>query len=187
VLIGGKHHYLGKHGSKASKELYARLLMERAATPQPPSPSDSAGHHMPDLLVCELLLKFIEHAERYYVHQDGQHATATGEIANIRDAMRPVRALYDTALACDFGPRALKAVRQYMIDTEGLSRKVVNNRVNRIRRIFKWAVSEELLPSSVYEALRTVDGLRYGRTHARETKEILSNPVDGVLIRRRVF
>ncbi len=34
--------------------------------------------------------------------------------------------------------------------------------------MFKWAVSEELIPPSVYEALRTVSGLRKGRSGARE-------------------
>jgi integrase len=34
--------------------------------------------------------------------------------------------------------------------------------------MFKWGVSEELVPSSVYEVLRTVSGLRKGRSAARE-------------------
>jgi integrase len=58
-----------------------------------------------------------------------------------------------------------------MVDS-GLSRGVVNHRVNKIKRLFKWAVSEELLPSSVYEGLRTVAGLLYGRTTANETEPI---------------
>lgn len=40
----------------------------------------------------------------------------------------------------------------------------------RIKRFIKWAVSEELAPPSAYEATRTVSGLRYGRTTARETE-----------------
>jgi integrase len=38
--------------------------------------------------------------------------------------------------------------------------------------MFRWAASEQLLPASVYEALRTVEGLRRGRTEARETKKV---------------
>jgi integrase len=70
-----------------------------------------------------------------------------------------------------------------MVDS-GLSRGVVNHRVNKIKRLFKWAVSEELLPSSVCEGLRTVAGLIYGRTTARETepiKPIEKQWVDAVL------
>ncbi len=71
----------------------------------------------------------------------------------------------------NFGPLALKAVRQEMINAD-LSRGVVNRRVNKIKRMFKWAVSEELLPPSVYEGLRAVTGLLYGRTTAREAEAI---------------
>lgn len=42
--------------------------------------------------------------------------------------------------------------------------------------MFKWAVSEELAPASVYQALCTVAGLKYGRTTARETQPV--TPVD---------
>ncbi len=59
-----------------------------------------------------------------------------------------------------------------MVTAEDLSRNVANHRINRIKRIFKWAVSEELIPPSVYESIRTVDGLRYGRTNARETDPV---------------
>ena len=55
---------------------------------------------------------------------------------------------------------------------QDLSRSVINNRVNRIKRVFKWAVSEELIPTRIYEGLRTVAGLRYGRTTARETEPV---------------
>lgn len=52
----------------------------------------------------------------------------------------------------------------------------VNNRVNRVKRIFKWGMSEELVPSSVFEALRTVAGLRCGRTEARKRRIMWAVP-----------
>jgi integrase len=67
-----------------------------------------------------------------------------------------------------------------MIDVEKLSRNVINARVNRIRRMFKWGVAEELLPPSVVEGLRAVDGLRRGRSHARETEPV--RPVDDAVV-----
>jgi hypothetical protein len=76
-------------------------------------------------------VRFVEFAEAYYVG-DGR---PSGEVANLKDAMRPLRALYSHTLARDFGPKALKAVRKYMITDERLCRNVVNGRVNRIRRI----------------------------------------------------
>ena len=53
---------------------------------------------------------------------------------------------------------------------------MVAGAINRIKRFAKWAVSEELLSPHVYEALRTVTGLRYGRTTARETQPIKPVP-----------
>ncbi len=50
-----------------------------------------------------------------------------------------------------------------MVDA-GLSRGVVNHRVRRIKRAFKWAVEEELVPPPVYQGLATVAGLRKGRS-----------------------
>jgi integrase len=38
--------------------------------------------------------------------------------------------------------------------------------------MFKWAASYELLPASCYEALRTVESIKRGRTKARETEPV---------------
>lgn len=43
-----------------------------------------------------------------------------------------------------------------------ICRKEINRRIELIKREFKWAVSEELVPPSVYQALMTVRGLRRG-------------------------
>lgn len=56
-----------------------------------------------------------------------------------------LRQLYGFTRAAEFGPLALKTVRKAMADA-GLSRGVCNARVNRVRRAFKWAASEELIP-----------------------------------------
>jgi integrase len=40
----------------------------------------------------------------------------------------------------------------------------INCRIGRVVRMFKWGASEELIPPAVHEALRTVQGLRKGRS-----------------------
>lgn len=57
-----------------------------------------------------------------------------------------------------------------------LSRKVINQRIDHIRRLFKWAVSEEHVPSSVYEALKTVAGLRRGRSGTYDKPKVRPVP-----------
>jgi hypothetical protein len=69
--------------------------------------------------------------------------------------MSAAKALYGHTLARDFGPLALNAVRQKMVDV-GLSRGVVNQRVGRVKRIFKWAVAEELVQPGVHQALHLI-------------------------------
>lgn len=166
VIIDGKHLYLGPYGSEKSRQAYARILAQRF------SPSSAAEEPLPsgvfpDLCLNELLLKYVEFAETYYV-KDGK---PTKELVCMKEAMAPLRLLFGELPARDFGPLKLKVVRQHMIDSD-LSRGVVNQRTNRIKRIIKWAVSEELLPPSVYEGVRTVAGLRFGRSPARETDPV---------------
>jgi integrase len=74
-------------------------------------------------------------------------------------------------VAGDFGPRKLKAVVQAMVE-EGLSRGYINHQLGRIKRMFRWAVSEELIPPGVAQALDAVSGLRKGRTTAKERDQV---------------
>jgi integrase len=57
-------------------------------------------------------------------------------------------------------------------DQPALARGVINQRVGRIVRMFKWAVAEEIVPETVYRALATVRGLEMGRTEARESEPV---------------
>jgi len=84
--------------------------------------------------------------------------------------------LYGLTPAADFGPQSLKAVRRHMISEQHLCRNVVNRRIGRIKRVFKWAVAEELVPPSTFHGLQALAGLRFGRTEARETEPV--KPVD---------
>jgi integrase len=142
----------------------------------------SAGPHcVPNLTINGLLLRYLDFAENYYIDECGR---ATGELEQMKQALRPLRKLYGRSLAAEFGPLALKAVRQHLVDEKRLSRNVINRRMNRIRRAIRWAVSEQLNPPSVYEGLRSVDPLKYGRTTAHESPPVKPAPqaaVDAVV------
>jgi integrase len=160
VSIQGKDFYLGRYGSQASKLEYDRRLGEwmAAGRPQhPPSAPDS-------ITVVQLIASFWTFVEKHYV-KDGK---ATSEQDAIRAALRPLRELYGRTPAIEFGPLALKSIRNRMIEN-GLARSTINQQILRIRRMFKWATSEELLPVTVYQSLASVVGLRKGRGEARET------------------
>lgn len=152
----------GPFNSPESLQAKARLELEICTSPTRGTAADGA------VSVAEVLALFWDHAQKYYVDADGNH---TKEVAVIRYAIRPARELYAATAAVDFGPVALKAVRQHMIQA-GLCRALINRRVDVVKRAFKWAASEELVPAGVYQALQTLPGLRAGRTEARETEPV---------------
>jgi integrase len=168
VRLDGHDHYLGKHGTPASHEAYDRLIGEWLASGLRRTPAPTAPTPATELTVGQLILVFWQHARQHYKKADG---TPTGELDNLRDALRPLRRLYSRSPAHTFGPLALRAVQQAMIQA-GLCRTTVNARVNRIRRVIKWAVGVELLPPAVYQGLQAVPGLQRDRTNAPEPSPV---------------
>ena len=116
------------------------------------------------MTITELLAQFWGHAKGYYRKPDGSESS---ELHNLRLAYRPLKRLYGTTPAADFGPLALQAVRQAMIDA-GAVRTSINKQVGRIKLLFKWGVANEIVPPSVFHGLATVRGLGAGRSAARE-------------------
>lgn len=160
-----KDIYLGKYNSDESRKEYARVVAELSVTT---SPARLTSTRSPDITVNEVLLAFYRHAEEHYRRVDG---TTTQELVEYRQTFKPVRELHGHTPAAEFGPRALKAVRQKMLDA-GLCRSTINNRVRRLRHVFKWGAGEELVPVTVYQALAAVAGLQRGRTTAREPEPV---------------
>jgi integrase len=168
VRLNGKDIYLGKHGTAESHAEYRRVISEWLASHQL-----SVGSPMPaavaasTLTVNELMLAYLRFAKGYYV-KNGQ---PTGEVHNMKDAVKPLVLTHGHISVAEFGPIALKAVRQAMIDAD-LSRGVVNARVNRIRRVFKWGVENQLVPPAVLQGLQAVTALKRGRSDAREMEAV---------------
>ena len=176
VRIDGRDQYLGKYNSPESWEKYQRMIAEWLGSSQRSARSSAPSHDVGvDLSINEMVLAYWDFAKTYY-SKDGR---PTKELSCMQEALRPLRQLYGHTSAQDFGPKALKTVRQHMID-QSLARGLINHRVGRIKRVFKWAVAEELIPPTVHHGLQAVAGLRYGRTKARETAPI--KPVDDVWV-----
>lgn len=164
---------LGKYGTAASRHEYARILAEWEASGRILALAGAPAGAVAALTVNEIIVLFWKHAEQHYRHRDG---TPTNELTDFRYSLKPLRELYGHTLAKDFGPLSLKAAREKMIDA-GLCRGVVNQRIGRVRRLFRWAVENELVPSSVLEGLRAVRGLERGRSRARETEPVKPVPL----------
>jgi integrase len=159
--LNGKDHYLGRYGSKESKAGYDRLIAEWLA----------GGRQLPDagrdLTMNEIMLAFLRHAKERYGR--------TNELGCYKDAIRVAKELFGSQPAAEFGPKRFKAVRERFLE-KGWSRPYANRQAQRVRRIVKWAVSEELLPGEVLHRLVSVEGLRRGDPGTRETEPIRPVP-----------
>ncbi len=165
VTLNGKNIYLGPYGTSASKTEYDRVISEWIANGRRlPEARDDLK---PDITVSELIAAYWRHAQAYYV-KDGE---PTSEQVWIKLAMRTLRRLYGSTPASSFGPLALKAVRQAMID-HGDCRTTINGYVTRIKRMFKWSVENELVRPDVHHGLQAVAGLRRGRSEVREAASV---------------
>lgn len=134
----------------------------------PRAPAGPTFPVAPPIPVAALILASWKHAERYYRRADG---TPTAEPAKIKLALRPLRNLYGMAPATEFGPKALKALRQSMVGG-GLCRRTVNQRIGIVVRVFRWGVENELVPPAVHQAIRAVEGLKADRSGAKEGRVV---------------
>jgi hypothetical protein len=115
VVLNGKSFYLGKFGSPTNEE-YERVIAEWLANHHICPAMGSRGDAHPSSAVKSLTIEELIHAywqfvKTYYV----KNGCPTSEQDTIRQALRFVRKLYHSTPAHEFGPLALKAVRQAMI------------------------------------------------------------------------
>jgi len=176
VRLSGRDIYLGTHGTPESHAEYQRVVAEWIARgghyASMAAPATSARHSDGRALsVDELILAYMDHAKAYYV----KNGAPTGEVQNIREALRPLTTPYGRLPASQFGPTALKVVRQAMIDA-GWCRNHINQQIHRIRRVFRWAVENELTPPSSLHGLLAVTPLKRGRCNVRESAPVKPVP-----------
>jgi integrase len=154
--------YLGPWRSSESKERYGRITAEWLA----------GGRQLradpKSIIMAEIVVRFRKWASTYYADADGKD---TGEAQNFDHAVRPLLKLYGRTPASEFGPLRLRTVREAMI-ADGLCRNTVNQRINKVRYVFKWAAENELIHPSVYHGLTALSGLRRGRSEAVESKPV---------------
>jgi integrase len=157
VFVDRKPVYLGKYDSPESRRKYGEIVANLA---KGIGPGSSRAKPDPGITVARLCLKYAtEHLPRY---SDDEQDCQRGAIRILRD-------LFGETPAADFGPLRLRTVQAAMIE-RGWSRGYINRQVKRLRFLFKWGVSWELVPKHTPEALRTVPSLGIGDSDAPESK-----------------
>jgi integrase len=84
---------------------------------------------------------------------------------------RHLRDLYEHERADSIGPKRLKIIMAVMVAGK-FRRSTINATASSIKSIFQWAVSEEMIEPGVWQALRSVAGLRNGEA-LKEPRKVL--------------
>jgi integrase len=199
VRIGGRAYWLGRcPDGKVTPEQTARAARlwneylsgltpsladqvpaapATATAPAAPAPSPAAAiEPAPGITVAAIGLRYLDHCESYYRTPDGN---TTSSVAGVEMALRALFPFSDTP-AAKFGPRTLKTVREALV-REGRPRVTCNRVAKTIRRMFKWAASEELVSPEVWHGLEALSPLQKGRTDAPELPPVEEVPEEVVL------
>ena len=163
--------WLGPYGSADSRERYACLVAEWESSGRRLN-DDQRG---PDLAITQLALA-------YWKSNQGRYSP--GEMRNIQAAIRVLRQLYGSIPAAGFGPNTLRLVRGAMVNGDPSAdpprrpwvRGYCNRQTTKIRAIWKWAASRELLSIAVYRELCSLEPLKHGRTNAPESIPVTPAP-----------
>jgi len=143
---------LGEFNSAESRERYHRVIAQWEANdrrlPDPEfdgvqTTTDSKRDAGPS--VDDVALRFWRWAQANYRPQEAR---------SFRSVLRLLRQMDGSTPACDFGPNRLRLVREAMVrgdesadpPREAWSRTYTNQQVQRIRQMFRWAASHELIP-----------------------------------------
>jgi len=156
TTVNGKRVSLGAYGSPESKAAFEKISADWEAAHAERRPTVNT-----ELTVSRLAVLFLQHAEVEY----RRNGKPTGETANFRCALQSMNNLFHGVRVIDFGPKKLKQLQQAMV-SEGLSQSSINGRIRRVKQVMEWGVSEEMVSVSVSQALKTVHGLRIGKTAA---------------------
>ena len=179
VRLAGRDLYLGKFGTPEAEAAYHAAVAEWQATGRAPAKATAAavrsGRSPAEAgpTVNEVILAFWKWAERRY--PDREPGRTHGELVGYKSAIRLLRSGWGPTPVTSFGPNALRECQRMMV-AEGWSRTYCNMNLSRLKRVFKWAVSREMVPPAVLTGLQTVEGLRKGETDAREPEA--RRPVD---------
>ena len=171
VELGGRRFYLGKHGSKASREEYERRIAEYLGNGRklPPTRTKTG-------ISCrELAVHFLEWAEGYYV----KNGEMTGTFFHCRNAISLLVKHYGHESVDNFTPLSLVFLQEKWVE-QGLGRQTVNRYVGIIKQAFRHGSKFGWVDPLTHYALLGVDNLKAGRTKAPEYRKIESVDADVV-------
>lgn len=174
----GKQHWFGHETDPASRQKYAEFLSQYQQAP--------AGISLNSKGCCsvnEVCLAFMtKYAVRYRRH-DG---SSTSEVDCYNSVIRILQPLFGETSAAEFGPLRLRTVRDSMV-AEGWSRGTINKHISRVRTMFRFAASLEMISSTVVTALEVLPPLAVGESSAPDYEPRHAVPDADLTAVRRVL
>lgn len=168
VQYRNKRTYLGTHGTPESERRYRAFV---AALFRDPVPVADVSL----VTVAQVVEQYLRHAEIYY-STDGRPSQ---EFTNVKNSVVDFLTLFNSELVSGLGPKHLLQLQKELVKA-GYARTSINSRVGRVKRFLRWAAANELIPRGVIDGMWAVDGLRAGRTEARETDPVTAISMDHV-------
>lgn len=162
----------GRYNSAKSRAAYHQFIQKHLYEPSARDEAEAASIQAKTaadalrggrVTVGGLILAWLDFARTNYP------AGHSSEYRNCKHAVTLLATLFGRCAVDEFGPVKLKRVQEAMV-VSGSGRNYVNGQLNRIKRMFKWGVSEELVQVNVQQSLLSVSGLREGRTTAKEAE-----------------
>jgi integrase len=160
VTLNGIDHYLGPHGTTASKVEYDRLTAEWLAGGRR---LGVRSGNQAEMLVKELILGYWGHV--------AATTPSESEHAKVRASLKVLRELYGETKVSAFSSLAFKAVRLKMIES-GLCISTIRQRMGVVRRMVAWAVENEMAPADCLQRIEAVSGLRAGRDGVKPQRKV---------------
>jgi integrase len=161
VRINGNDRYLGLFGSPDSHDRYDELIAELVI---------DAGLTSCRTLIAVLAAWWPECKRRY-----SKGKGKLGGAQNWRPIIRLLREKHGEERAEDLGPKKLRLTLEAAAKEFDWSLNYTKMQLARVRQIFKWAASDELISVTSFQRLDTIE-LRHGR----KTKPI--SPVSDELV-----
>jgi len=152
VRIAGDMHYLGKHGSDASRREYDRIMSEFIANGRQPF------RHPDEIHVEDLVVRYLDYVEK-------ELNLSKGRKKNIIRVLKTLNDFYGKHPVSAFGPSALKTLRQQWVEKK-MGLHTVNCYVSTIKQTFDWGKEEEIIPVDLALAIAAVKQLKRGSTSA---------------------
>jgi len=189
VYVHGKAIWLGKYNSLESLKRYNAVITEFLKG-NIPDKSVFAFKSAPSVRqLCELYVE-----QQLPKYSDAERACQGG-------AIRLLVTMFASTEVTDFGPLRLAEVRDAMIagdphatNTSGnlrprkpWSRDFVNHQVKRVRAIFRWGISKEIVPQVVADALGSLSALRPHECIAAEPRQRSAVPPEKLAAVRDVL